>query len=154
MTGALTIRAAGLDDLPDLLDLYTHLIVDEPPCPPERARAQFDRLIALDGATVLLGHVGGQLVVSCVLVIVPNLTRGGASFAMIENVVTHAAFRGRGFGTCILDAATELGQAGGCYKIMLMTGSKRPSTLSFYDSAGFSRTKTAFEKRSVPLRKE
>lgn len=154
MSDGLIIRAAQADDLPDLISLYAHLIVDEPPCPPDRARAQFERLIAMDGTTVLLGHLGAQLVASCVLVIVPNLTRGGASCALIENVVTHADFRGRGYGTGILDAATALAQAEDCYKIMLMTGSKRPSTLAFYENAGFARTKTAFEKRFLPPRTE
>lgn len=154
MTNGLVIRAARADDLSDLIGLYAHLIVDEPPCPPDRARVQFDRLIAFDGATLLLGHFDTQLVASCVLIIVPNLTRGGASFALIENVVTHADFRGRGFGTAILDAATALAQGEGCYKIMLMTGSKRPSTLAFYENAGFAQTKTAFEKRFLPPRKE
>ncbi len=154
MTDGLIIRAAQADDLSDLIGLYAHLIVDEPPCPPDRARAQFDRLIAMEGSTILLCHLSTQLVASCVLVIVPNLTRGGASFALIENVVTHADFRGRGFGTAVLDAATALAEGEGCYKIMLMTGSKRPSTLAFYENAGFARTKTAFEKRFLPPRKD
>lgn len=154
MTASFIIRPAVADDLPGLLDLYTHLIVDEPPCPPERAQAQFAKLLALEGPTVLLGFVGAQPVTSCVVIITPNLTRGGASFALIENVVTHADFRGRGYATQILDAATDLAQAEGCYKIMLMTGSKRPSTLAFYENAGFSQTKTAFEKRFLPPRSE
>lgn len=152
MTDLPVIRPAVAHDLPDLLGLYAHLTVDEPPCPPERAEVQFAKLLALDGTTVLLGCIGAQPVTSCVVIITPNLTRGGASFALIENVVTHADFRGRGFGTQILDAATDLAQAEGCYKIMLMTGSKRPSTLAFYESAGFAQTKTAFQKRFLPPR--
>ena len=39
----------------------------------------------------------------------------------------------------------QLAQEQGCYKLMLMTGSKRQSTLHFYERAGYrSDVKTAF----------
>ena len=41
--------------------------------------------------------------------------------------------------------ARQLAQEQGCYKLMLMTGSKRQSTLRFYERAGYrSDVKTAF----------
>lgn len=44
-----------------------------------------------------------------------------------------------------LAAARELAARQGCYKIMLMTGSKRESTLRLYERAGYNRQdKTAF----------
>jgi hypothetical protein len=37
------------------------------------------------------------------------------------------------------------------YKVMLMTGSKRPSALAFHASAGFEQNKTGFQvRRLVP----
>ncbi len=79
------------------------------------------------------------------LVIVENLTRGQRSYALIENVVTHENFRGRGCASKILEAAKEIAVRRNCYKIMLMTGSKQESTLNFYRRAGYnSNDKTAF----------
>jgi hypothetical protein len=37
---------------------------------------------------------------------------------------------------------------------MLMTGSKKPSTLAFYASAGFEQSKTGFQVRRLPTRVE
>jgi hypothetical protein len=37
---------------------------------------------------------------------------------------------------------------------MLMTGSKKPSTLAFYASAGFEQNKTGFQIRRLPPRAE
>jgi GNAT superfamily N-acetyltransferase len=68
-------------------------------------------------------------------------------YALIENVVTHTDHRNRGFGKAILKAATERAWVEGCYKVMLMTGSKRPSTIAFYGAAGFEQTKTGFQIR-------
>jgi hypothetical protein len=38
--------------------------------------------------------------------------------------------------------------------VMLMTGSKRPSTLAFYASAGFEQSKTGFQVRHLAPRAE
>ncbi|WP_445285919.1 GNAT family N-acetyltransferase [Yoonia sp. 2307UL14-13] len=73
---------------------------------------------------------------------------------MIENVVTDPDHRKRGHGKAILDAASERAWAHRCYKIMLSTGSKRPETLAFYESAGFSQSRTGFQKRNLPSRTE
>jgi GNAT superfamily N-acetyltransferase len=83
---------------------------------------------------------------------VPNLTRGGVPYALIENVVTHAEHRGRGYGKAVLEAAIAKAWELDCYKVMLLTGSKNPATLGFYQSVGFEQTKTGFETRRLPKR--
>lgn len=102
------------------------------------------------GSAILLGLVEGAPVTSCTVVIVPNLTRGGTPYALIENVVAHADYRNRGFGKAILHAAVELAWAEGCYNAMLMTGSKEASTLGVYEAAGFEQSKTGFRPDEFP----
>ncbi len=78
----------------------------------------------------------------------PNVTRGARPYALIENVVTHAQHRRKGFGRAVLGAALACAWDEGAYKVMLATGSQRPSTLRFYEKAGFKRDgKTFFEAR-------
>lgn len=90
----------------------------------------------------------GELVSSCDCVIIPNLTRGVRPYALIENVVTRTDCRGKGFASQCLARAGALAAAAGCYKVMLMTGSRQESTLRFYRKAGFdSEEKTAFVLR-------
>ncbi|MCD6073672.1 MAG: acetyltransferase, family [Rhodospirillales bacterium] len=110
--------------------------------------------MAYDGSAILVGEIGGILVASCSLVVVPNLTRGGSPYGLIENVVTHDDFRKRGFGKQLLFAASDAAWQAGCYKIMLMTGSKKPETINFYLAAGFEQSKTGFQKRRIPVRAE
>ncbi len=89
--------------------------------------------------------VEGKIVSSCVCVIIPNLTRGIRPYAFVENVVTHADYRGKGYATECLDFAKEIAVKANCYKMMLLTGSKKEATLKFYGNAGYSSTeKTAF----------
>ena len=107
MTQPLIIGPATHDDTEALLDLYGHLSSDTQRCPPDLARDSLERLSRFEGSCVLLGQVGDAFVASCTLVIIPNLTRGGAPYALIENVVTHADHRRQGYGAAILDAATQ-----------------------------------------------
>ena len=66
-------------------------------------------------------------------------------YAFVENVVTHVDFRGNGYAGKCLDYARKIAEKENCYKLMLLTGSKKPETLHFYEKAGYnSSDKTAF----------
>jgi GNAT superfamily N-acetyltransferase len=154
MNEHLIIRPALAADLPQLLALYRHLdSLDESP-PLDLAAQRLAELQTLRGSAVLIGLIENSVVASCTLVVIPNLTRGGRPYGLIENVVTDAAFRGRGYGKQVLQAAVTAAWQADCYKVMLMTGSKRPSTLAFYASAGFEQSKTGFQIRRLPPRAE
>jgi len=105
-------------------------------------------------SAIFVVEVGGVLVASCTLIVVPNLTRGGRPYGLIENVVTHAHFRKRGFGKQVLAAASSAAWDAGCYKVILMTGSTKPETLKFYAEAGFEQSKTGFQMRRIAARAE
>jgi ribosomal protein S18 acetylase RimI-like enzyme len=91
-------------------------------------------------------------IASCTLVAIPNLTRGGQPYGLIENIVTHTQHRDRGYGKQVLRAAVMAAWEADCYKVMLMTGSKDLATLAFYTSAGFEQSKTGFQVRRLPAR--
>jgi GNAT superfamily N-acetyltransferase len=87
---------------------------------------------------------------TCLLLIVPNLTRGGRPFAVVENVVTLAEHRRKGLGMALMKAAQDRAWAANCYKIMIATGRKDEGVLRFYEEAGFKRGgKTFFEARRL-----
>lgn len=147
-TSSLEIRMAGSGDLPGILDLYQHLHADDDRPSRGSAKRALASLQALPGSGVLIGSDEEGIRSSCTLVVIPNLTRGGRPYALIENVVTHVSARGRGYGKAVLAAAVERAWGEDCYKVMLMTGSQDVATLSFYRSAGFEQTKTGFQVRS------
>ena len=94
---------------------------------------------------IIIKEVDGKIVSSCVCVIIPNLTRGVRPYAFVENVVTHKDYRGRGYASECLAFAKQIAEKENCYKMMLLTGSKKESTLKFYEAAGYNSTdKTAF----------
>ena len=147
-----SIRAALPSDLEGLAALYPHLNPSDEPIARDLAASRLDAIKQIPGSEVLLGLLDHKPVATCTLIVIPNLTRGGKPYGLIENVVTHVGYRGRGYGTRILHAAVAAAWDAGCYKVMLMTGSKQPSTLRFYESAGFEQTKTGFQKRRMAAR--
>jgi len=139
------IREAAEEDLRGLLALYTHLHGNKMPEEIQGLRNLWDYIMHDPNHHILLGCADGEIVSSCVLLIVPNLTHGQRPYAFIENVVTHPDFRGRGYASRVLERAGEIARARRCYKIMLMTGSREEKTLRFYRGAGYnSEDKTAF----------
>ena len=94
---------------------------------------------------IIVNVIEGKIVSSCVCVIIPNLTRNIRPYAFVENVVTNYEYRGRGYATECLNYAKEIAKKENCYKMMLLTGSKKESTIKFYENAGYnSSDKTAF----------
>jgi GNAT superfamily N-acetyltransferase len=147
MTEAI-VRSAAERDLSDVLELYRHLHPREPVLEPATAEHVWSTLLRSTFMTVVVAQAAGLLVSSCTLAIVPNLSRGGRSYGIIENVVTHADYRRQGLGRRVLVHALDVAWQANCYKVLLATGSQRESTLRFYEEAGFRRGgKTYFEVR-------
>ena len=146
------IRVAERCDLGALLKLYPHLNPDDPAVPLARAEEVWDHFLRYPGSGIFLGLVGDDIATTCTLVVIPNLTRGGAPYGLIENVVTHAQYRKKGFGQAVLKAAIAAAWQQGCYKVMLLTGSNDPATLRFYRDVGFQQNKTGFQIRQIPVR--
>jgi hypothetical protein len=92
------IRPAFRSDLPQLLTLYSHLDPADRFPPIDVAERRFEHLKEYDGSEIFVGIEEHVVIASCTLIVIPNLTRGGQPYGLIENVVTHANHRGRGFG--------------------------------------------------------
>lgn len=153
MTYSVSVRDARLDDVDALLDLYVHLSSNYARYSLEVAQERLLAIQRYDGSAVFVADLEGALVATCTLIVIPNLTRGGRPYALIENVVTHSGHLRKGFGTAVLDTASERAWAHDCYKIMLSIGSKTPSTSAFYERAGFEQSRTGFQKRRVEPRR-
>ena len=137
-------RGAGGRSVP-LLTLYLHLHETTVPQDTAALRSLWLAMLTSPWQHVLVAAEAGEVVSSCVVTIVPNLTRGQRPYALVENVVTAPAYRGRGLATACLRRARELAVAAHCYRLMLLTGSKEQSTLDFYRRAEYSsEEKTGF----------
>jgi GNAT superfamily N-acetyltransferase len=139
-------RLIRYDELPKLLNLYKQLHLDDPDVSYNEALSQlWDEIYNDPNLNYIVIEEGGELVATCNISIIKNLTRGLRPYGLIENVVTHKDYGKRGYGTRMLHKAIEIAKENDCYKVMLMTSSKSEDTLRFYEKTAFSKgIKTGF----------
>ena len=142
------IREIIQDDLEDLLKLYEQLGQNPFVQVDEHILDVWNKILQNKDYHIVVADVEGKVVSTCTCVIIPNLTHNQRPYAVVENVVTDQNFRGKGYATSCLNYAKEIAIKNNCYKLMLMTGSKKEATLNFYRNAGYTdKTKTAFDQR-------
>lgn len=140
------IREINKNDFSGLSELYTHLHNNKPI--PENGIDIFNEILSDKNHHIIVAEEDGKIVSSCVCVIVPNLTHNQQPYALIENVVTHKEYRKRGLASQCLSYAKEIAGKNNCYKMMLLTGSKKRSTHKFYQKNGYNRfEKTGYIQR-------
>ena len=142
------IRKLDKPDIVELLELYKHLHEKDSDISIEKIEDVWVQTSTNKTITYIGGFIEGKLVSSCQMVIVPNFTRAGKPFCLIENVVTHSELRNKGYGKKKLNYAIDLAWEKECYKVMLMSGRNEESVIQFYQSVGFS----ADEKRAFIAR--
>lgn len=148
MSDGLVCRRAHQHDLPALLTLYGALSANNPALDSHLAETRLAEMLAMPQLYLGIGEADGESVTTATLLLVPNLTRGARPYGLIENVVTLARCRGRGYARGMLTHLVGRARQADAYKVMLMTGRKDEETLRFYERSGFTRgSKTAFEMR-------
>ncbi len=143
----LIIREALEQDYHTIMLLMQQLNTDDPTIEKPFGQNLFQSIISNDHLAIYLAEYDRQAVATCYLNTIPNLTRSGRSYALIENVVTDEAHRRKGYGEALLKQVIANAIESGCYKVMLMTG-RDDSVHEFYQRCGFEKdSKTAFIKR-------
>lgn len=139
------IREIVNTDFDGLMKLYMQLHDNPFPEKNEATLSLWNKILKDKDHHIIVAEEDGKIVSSCVCVIIPNLTHHQQPYAFIENVITDENYRNKGLATKCLDYAKEIALKENCYKLMLLTGSKKESTLKFYEQAGYNRNdKTAF----------
>jgi GNAT superfamily N-acetyltransferase len=141
------VRKAKSTDLPQILDLYIELQPLDPPIDASKAITVFEQAISC-GVVYFVAENDGQIVGSCYISIIPNITRQCSPIGFIENVVVASEYQRRGIGRKLMNAAVKYAENQGCYKVTLQSGIKRVDAHEFYESIGFDGdSKRAFEIR-------
>ena len=136
----MVVREASGKDAEDLKVLYFEYLTKYPP--QEEQNMEVWEAILEEYSKdkynyILVAEEDGKAVASVQMAIIRSLTHNVRPFAVIENVVTHEAYRQRGFASALLERATEIAVSHNCYKVSLETGSNKESTLNFYRNNGF-----------------
>lgn len=139
-------RLIKYEELDELLHLYRELKPEDPEVyENEGLKDIWDSIYNNPNLHYVVVEVDGKIVSACNIAIIKNLTRNLRPYGLIENVVTDSNYRKKGYATRVLNMAVNIAKENNCYKVMLLTGSKKEETLKFYEQAGFERgIKTGF----------
>ena len=134
----ITVRDAVESDLDGILDLYTYLHEYDDPLPSQVDMSKlWTSIITSSLLRYFVAEHEGQLVSSCNLTIIPNLTHGAKPFGFIENVITHPEYRRNGYAQSVIDYALNAAWQSGCHTVMLLSNEHRHEAHQLYEKVGF-----------------
>lgn len=121
----------------ELLELYNQLLPKEKMVNCKKVSDVLNKIREYRDYYILVGVCDGLLVVTCTLIVLPNITHTQKSFAVIENVVTHRDYRKRGYATELIKYAINMAKELDCHKVVLQTRRKDEYVHEFYRKVGF-----------------
>ncbi len=142
---ALVLRRARREDLAAIVALYADDFMgatrETPPTPAgELAPPYLTAFAHIEGDAdneLIVAELEGQVVGSCQLTFIWQLSHGGARVMQIEAVRIDARRRGLGLGARMLEWAIERARVGGCRVVQLTSNAKRVDARRFYERLGF-----------------
>jgi GNAT superfamily N-acetyltransferase len=134
----ISIKKAEKSDLPDILALYAKSDIDNgKKLDIDVAEELFDKIRAYPNYNVYIAIHKDEIVGTFELLIMDNLAHMGAPSAIVEDVVVHKDYRGKGVGKQMMYFALNDSKKAGCYKMVLSSNMQRERAHHFYESLGY-----------------
>lgn len=145
--GALSVRPARIEDLEAIVDLLADDAIAARREGGDLApyAAAFARITADPGQYQMVAELGGQVVGTLQLSIVPSLTRRGTIRAQIEGVRTLSTLRGKGIGEALFTWAIREARLRRAGLVQLTSDTSRGNAHRFYEHLGFTPSHTGFK---------
>ncbi len=141
------IRKLQHQEIKKVLELIDQFDRQKSPWPSDNLIDEIFNQINVSGGCIVGAFIKDELVGTCTINMCANLSWSGRPYAIIENVIVSKNHRNKGIGKSILKFSRKYAEVFGCYKVALMTGSRKQSTLNFYEAAGLTGNKTGFQAR-------
>jgi GNAT superfamily N-acetyltransferase len=138
------VRKANLADVSRILELYEQLTEDVQYLSPEMVNRVFTEINSSPRQELLVAEHEGLVVGTLFFQITPNLSHGARPWAVFENMVVDARYRGQGIGRRLIEYAFARCREAGCYKVQLLSHKKRLEAHRFYRSLGFEESALGF----------
>lgn len=134
----ITIRESVLQDLPEILDIYNQLGMDDGNALSlPQAEVLWNNMAAYPNYKVFVATHDKQIIGVFELAIMDNLAHQGAASGIVEDVAVKEQWQGKGVGTQMMRFAIDRCREYGCYKVALSSNRKREAAHRFYESLGF-----------------
>lgn len=132
------VRFAKYNDFKGIMDLYDFLNPGDTLASLDQLKNIWDEIMNDPRKyRYAVAEEQNRLLATSCITIVPNLTRKGRSYAVIENVITHPDVRRKGIGRAMIQLLLDFAKENDCYKVMLLSSNERKIAHDFYQSLGF-----------------
>ncbi len=141
MPGAITIRTARHEDMPEMSELLRILfsIENDFSIDPEKQRRGLEAMLDGKSRTVFVAQIETRVVGMCSGQL--NIsTAEGAPSVLIEDVVVLEDWRGKGIGKELIHAVRQWAEQNGATRMQLLADRNNSSALKFYSRMGWERT--------------
>lgn len=146
--GDLEIRPVTAEDIPAVVGM----LADDPlgarresPDDLTPYYTALNRLAADPNQHLVVAVHEGQVVGTLQLTVVPGLSRKGSTRSIIEGVRVHAAERGSGMGTQLIEWAIDTSRREHCQLVQLTSDVTRAEAHRFYERLGFTPSHVGFK---------
>jgi len=142
------IEQATLEDLPQLVDLLHELFTIEGDFVPNRSKQMRGLRLILEQPNrgrVFVLRQNGRILGMINLLFTISTAEGGFVI-LLEDVIVHRDFRGRGFGDKLLSHAIEYAKKKDFSRITLLTDRINEQGQHFFEAHGF------FKSKMIPMR--
>ena len=132
------VRFAKYNDFKGIMDLYDFLNPGDTLASLDQLKNIWDEIMNDPRKyRYAVAEEQNRLLATSCITIVPNITRKGRSYAVIENVITHPDVRRKGIGRAMIQLLLDFAKENDCYKVMLFSSNERKIAHDFYKSIGF-----------------
>ena len=149
-TQNLIFRDAEASDIREILDLIINGVPPGAPpriedAPLENYKAAFTAITEDPNHRLIVGELGGQVVATMQMIVIPTLPNGGMTRMELESVHVSPEFRGGGIGRKLLDLAVEYAREKNAGVIQLTSNKSRKDAHRFYERFGFAQSHEGFK---------
>lgn len=132
------VRFAKYNDFKGIMDLYDFLNPGDTLASLDQLKNIWDEIMNDPRKyRYAVAEEQNRLLATSCITIVPNITRKGRSYAVIENVITHPDVRRKGIGRAMIQLLLDFAKENDCYKVMLLSSNERKIAHDFYKNIGF-----------------
>lgn len=143
-----SLRPVAEAELPLLTEILAELD-DDKPAPLAHIQDVWHEMRRFPDYLSYFAEADGAIVGTLSMIVFPVLSSTVRSEAIVEAVVIRPAYRDRGLGRAMLQAAMALAASKGAYKLALSSNLRRLDAHRFYDAMGFRRHGFSFSIDTV-----
>jgi len=142
------IEQATIEDLPELVDLLYDLFSQEGDFVPDRAKQERGLRLILEQPSRgrIFVYRWNSIILGMVNLLFTISTAEGGFVVLLEDVIVHREYRGRGVGGQLLRHAIEYAKKKEFLRMTLLTDRLNAEGQEFFEKLGF------FKSKMIPLR--